>query len=754
MNILSVDSLSKGYGDKTLFEGLSFGLDDGEKVAIIGKNGSGKSTLLKIIAGEEFSDGGKAVVRSSARMIYLPQEPDIDPSLTPIDYVLSGRQDILDALDRFRIITDQLSNIHSSSSSSIPQKKDDEVLRGDNDLSTPLNASSTVENYSRTDVWNVQKPFIGGEMEYPKSEEGYPNGEKEYPKSEEDYPNGEKEYPKSEKEYPNGVKDSPYGEEDYPKEKNKNQEVEDIDQNILNDQLMKVQDFLDAEGGWDIRRKAEKYLEKLGVTLPDVPVRTFSGGEKKRVAIAKALIAEPDFLLLDEPTNHLDVDTVQWLQDVITGFGMTILFITHDRYFLDSVATRILELDEGVTTSFPGNYEQYLTKKTEMQRVEAATLSAKQKKLRTELEWLRRGAKARRTKAKSRVDDISILREEAVVRVTEEMDIRPGSTYLGGQILEAHNITKIFGGKKLIDSYNYVAQPNQRIGIIGKNGSGKSTLLNMLAGELKPDSGYVTIGQTVVIGFFKQAVEGIEKDMTVVENVKMIADHFKYGYKHEERVTAEDLLDRFMFTRKMQRSKASVLSGGELKRLALLRVLIKNPNVLFMDEPTNDFDLQTLAALEDYLDLFGGVLITISHDRAFLDRCVEYIWSFEGSNIKEYPGNYSAYLSKKEEKKQEASEKSAEETKKKAEKPIQQPKEPKKKVKLSYKEQREYDGLMDIIDKKESERGEIRKELAEGDPADYQRYGELSEKLETLGGEIDELEMRWLELGEKMDGGE
>lgn len=630
MNILSIDSLSKAYGEKTLFEELSFGMAEGEKVAIIGKNGSGKSTLLKIISGIETADSGKCVVRGSAKMIYLPQEPQIEASTTPIDYVLSGRNDIMAARQEFDKLTQELS--------------------------------------------------VAGSPE-------------------------------------------------------------------LREKLSKTQDFLDAHNGWDLRQRAEKYLDKLGITLPDSPVATFSGGERKRVALAKALIAEPDFLLLDEPTNHLDVDTVQWLQDIISGFGMTILFITHDRYFLDSVATRILELDEGVATSFPGNYEAYLTKKAEMQRVEAATLDAKQKKLKTELEWLRRGAKARRTKAKARIDDIHILKEETVRRREESMDIRPGATYLGGTILEAHNIVKEFGGRRLIDKFNYVAQPMQRIGIIGKNGSGKSTLLNMLAGELPPDSGYVTIGQTAVVGFFRQRVEGIDMDRTVLENVKIIADHFKYGYKHEERVTAEDLLDRFMFSRKMQRSKAIVLSGGELKRLALLRVLIQNPNVLFMDEPTNDFDLQTLAALEDYLDLFEGVLITISHDRAFLDRCVDFIWSFEGQNIKEYPGNYSAYLDKKESQKADTpSNTTISEQESKAS--TSSPEKPKAKKKLSYKEQREYDGLMEKIEELESERTKIRKELADGDPSDYIKYEELSKKLEALGEEIDELEMRWLELSE------
>jgi ATP-binding cassette subfamily F protein uup len=639
MNILSIDSLSKAYGDKVLFEELSFGMMEGEKVAIIGKNGSGKSTLLKIIAGEDYSDDGKCVVRTSAKMIYLPQEPLINPEQTPMEYVISAKSELVEALDDYELISKAFS------------KEYDEEKKSD-----------------------------------------------------------------------------------------------------LKSRLGKLQDYIDSQDGWNIRQKAEKYLDKLGVDLPNSPVATFSGGERKRVAIAKALIAEPDFLLLDEPTNHLDVDTVQWLQDVISGFKMTILFITHDRYFLDSVATRILELDEGVATSFPGNYEAYLTKKAEMQRVEAATLDAKQKKLKTELEWLKRGAKARRTKAKSRIDDISILKEETVRRREEGLDIRPGATYLGGTILEAHNLVKEFGGRKLIDKFNYVAQPNQRIGIIGKNGSGKSTLLNMLAGELEPDSGYVTIGQTAVVGFFRQQVRGIDMERTVVDNVKMIADHFKYGYKHEERVTAEDLLDRFMFSRKMQRSKASVLSGGELKRLALLRVLIKNPNVLFMDEPTNDFDLQTLAALEDYLDLFEGVLITISHDRAFLDRCIEFVWSFEGDIIKEYPGNYSSYLDKKEERRQESADKQSDSTSNDKAPKQKKSDPPAKRKKLSYKEQREYDGLMEKIENLEAKRSGLRAELADLDPVQYEKYGEIADSIQEIGDELDGLEMRWLELSEIVDG--
>jgi len=635
MNILSCDSLSKSYGDKVLFDSLSLGISAGERVAIIGKNGSGKSTLLKIIAGIEAQDDGRATINSQSKMVYLPQEPELNSSMTALECVLDGRQDLIKGLRDYN------------------------------------ETASAIESNSR-----------------------------------------------------------------------------EIELAVLTKRLEEIQAFLDANDGWNLEQNARKFLNKLGVVLPDSSVDTFSGGERKRVALARALLSEPDFLLLDEPTNHLDVDTVQWLQDIISSFNLTILFITHDRYFLDAIATRIIELDAGSVTSFPGNYESYLIKKAELQRVEAATLDAKAKKLHKELEWLRRGAKARRTKAKSRIQDIDVLRRDTVRISESSMDIRPGQTYLGGSILECRNVVKSFGSQNLINDFYYTAQPKQRIGIIGKNGSGKSTLLNLMAKELEPDSGYVNHGQTVVVGYFRQSVNSIDQSLTVLDNIKTIADHFKYGYKHEERVTAEDLLDRFMFSRKMQRTKASVLSGGELKRLALLQVLIKNPNVLFMDEPTNDFDLQTLAVLEDYLDLFGGVLICISHDRAFLDRVVDFIWSFEQGSIKEYPGNYSAYLEKKELSKTTSELDLTDKSVDSAGKSKNRTANESKKKKLSYKEQRLFEELPHIIVQKEELLAGVKSELSTTDPANYQAYEKLSLLLSELTNEIDELETQWLELSE------
>ncbi|GAB5465730.1 MAG: ABC-F family ATP-binding cassette domain-containing protein [Candidatus Kapaibacteriales bacterium] len=633
MNILSCDNLSKSYGEKELFQNLSFGLEEGEKVGVIGKNGSGKSTLLKIIAGIETADSGNCVIGNDIKLIYLPQEPILDASKSALECVMDGKSEVLDAKDRFEELTKLISE----------GKDEDDKLS----------------------------------------------------------------------------------------------------------ELSKVQSFIDSRNGWDLEHNARKFLDKLGIKLPDSNVATFSGGERKRVALARALISEPNLLLLDEPTNHLDVDTVQWLQDTIAGLKLSILFITHDRYFLDSIATKILELDKGESTAFPGSYEQYLSRKQELIRVEEATSEAKKKKLKNELEWLKRGAKARRTKAKSRIQDIDILKKETVRVVDPSLDIRPGATYLGGIIIEANNVDISFGGNLLLDKFNYTAEPKQRIGIIGKNGTGKTTLLNILSGEQKPDSGYVTLGQTVKVGYFRQSVKSIDMDLTVLDNVRNIADHFKYGYKHEERVTAEDLLDRFLFSRKAQRAKASVLSGGELKRLALLQVLITNPNVLFLDEPTNDFDLITLAALEDYLDLFQGLIICVSHDRAFLDRTVDYIWSLEEGRVKEFPGNYSAYLEKIELIKEDSTLNhidKIEETVTQTEK-----QKSKEKKKLSYKEKQEYESLPQEMEELEKEKNNLEFKLSEIDPKEYQLISEYTEKLEKLKEDIDTKEYRWLELSEFAD---
>jgi ATP-binding cassette subfamily F protein uup len=365
-----------------------------------------------------------------------------------------------------------------------------------------------------------------------------------------------------------------------------------------------------------------------------------SGGQRKRVAIARALMAQPDLLILDEPTNHLDAVSVQWLQDDLQATSRGLLLVTHDRYFLDAVCTRIIELDQHRLFSYDGSYESYLERKESMIAVADATADHQRNKLRTELAWLQKGAKARRTKQQSRIDWIDKMQREQKTASTEfrDIDIEVGGRFLGGKIIDAVEITH----GSLITNFTYRAAPSNRIGIIGANGSGKTTLLNILNGSIRPTSGHVGIGDTVTIGFFQQEIKDLDENATVVTNVRDIAEYIDAGVGRERYISAKELCDRFGFSSKQQHAYVHTLSGGERRRLGLLRVLMSNPNVLFLDEPTNDFDLVTLSALEDYLSYFKGVLLIVSHDRAFLDKTVDTIWAFEaGGVIKEYPGNYT-----------------------------------------------------------------------------------------------------------------
>lgn len=588
MTLFSASQLSKSYFEKTLFENISFGMQAGERVGIIGRNGAGKTSLLRIIAGIDVPDSGDIAFNREARFEYLSQLPAFD-----------------------------------------------------------------VDDLALTTVMNAY----------------------------------------------------------------------DVKHGHLED--------------WELETKARQTLGKLGIHEPLRSVHAMSGGQRKRVAIARALIADPDLLILDEPTNHLDAASVQWLQDTLQNSSRALLLVTHDRYFLDAVCNRIVEIDEHRLFSYEGSYERYLERKESMIAVADATAAHQRNKLRTELAWLQKGAKARRTKQQSRIDWIERMKQEQRTESTEfrDIDIEIGGKFLGGKIIDAVNVSL----DKLVTDFTYRAAPLDRIGIIGPNGAGKTSLLTMLAGRRAPTSGHVTLGETVNLGFFEQEIRDLKDNETVLSNVRDVAEYIDVGVGRERYITAKELCDRFGFSPKQQHAFVHTLSGGERRRLGLLRILMSNPNVLFLDEPTNDFDLVTLGALEEYLGNFKGVLLIVSHDRAFLDATVTTIWAFEeGGRIKEYPGNYSAYLEKIESRPKKQQTEST---------PDRQQPAPSAKKKLSYKEQRELQSLETQIPEVEQRIAEIEAHMSSGEGS-YADHTEWARQHAELTTKMDELTLRWLELSE------
>lgn len=512
------------------------------------------------------------------------------------------------------------------------------------------------------------------------------------------------------------------------------------------DRIEKLTRDIDNANGWNLESEAKIILSKLGIYDYYENVRNLSGGFVKRVALAKALISEPDLLILDEPTNHLDADSVQWLQDRLQEANTSILFVTHDRYFLDSVSTKIVELDQKKIFLYPGNYEKYLELKESFVDAHNAAVEHRQSKLREELAWLQRGARARRTKQKSRIDWIDKLEKEAKAIEERKIKIELGKTFMGSRIIDGHNLTKSIGGKLLFNDYTYIAKPGDRIGIIGPNGSGKSTFLNVLSGRIKPDAGTLKTGPSIKIGYFTQDSSELKPMQSVIGSLREIADWIDCGVGRDRYITAKELLLRFLFPNHQHSSLISTLSGGEKRRLGILRVLMANPNVIFLDEPTNDLDIQTLNSLERYLEDFYGTLLVVSHDRAFLDRTVDFIWAFDNKGgIKEYPGNYSAYLEKTEEnRKQQIVEKKGSEPKK-----WKKPETTKKK--LSYMEQREFDSLEKEIPLMEKQKEELEEFISKMDVREYKKIEVKSTELAELENKIEESTMRWLDLSDSVE---
>lgn len=513
-----------------------------------------------------------------------------------------------------------------------------------------------------------------------------------------------------------------------------------------------IADNVNELNQWTIEADARSMLNQLGFYDYDEKVEHMSGGQKKRIALVNALLTPADILILDEPTNHLDNAMSEWLEEYLIGFRGAILMVTHDRYFLDRVATRIVEVDQGKLYSYPGNYSEFVKLKAERQDMALATERKRKSLLRTELEWLGRGARARSTKQKAHIDRIKAMQEIKDIQEEKRVVLDSIASRMGNKTIELENISKSYDNRKLISDYSYIFLKNDRIGIIGPNGCGKTTLLKIINGIVRPDSGTIEIGQTIRIGYFSQENEYMDASMKVIDYVKEVGE---YVTTSDGKITASQMLERFLFDGAMQWSKIEKLSGGEKRRLYLMRVLMSAPNVLILDEPTNDLDIQTLTILEDYLDHFDGIIITVSHDRYFLDRIVNRTFSFEGDGkVRQFEGGYSDYLIRKElegldtEMSLKGHAAATEGQLKKGESSSKDTwKQRKPKFKFTYKEQREFETIDDDIAKLEEKLETLDAQIA-ANATNSVKLRELMDKKEEAGNELDEKMERWVYLND------
>ncbi|RQW21986.1 ABC transporter ATP-binding protein [Bacillus sp. C1-1] len=504
----------------------------------------------------------------------------------------------------------------------------------------------------------------------------------------------------------------------------------------LQSNLITLQAHMDKVDGWEASTQAKTILSKLGVFDLTAPLSTLSGGQKKRVAIARSLIQPVDLLLLDEPTNHLDHETVEWLEGHLHQYRGALVVITHDRYFLNRVATMIYELTNGNLYQYEGNFETYLEKRALREEQLEQAEAKRQNLLRREMAWLQRGAKARTTKQKARIQRVEALKNQQGLKSKEQLDVAIGSQRLGKQVIELKAVSKTLNGKALFTDLSYLLTNQERLGIIGANGSGKTTLLNIMATRLEPDNGACIVGETVKIGYYTQEDAELDGNLTVIDYIKQVAE-VVYTAKGDQ-ITAEQMLERFLFPRAQQWTFIRRLSGGEKRRLYLLRILMGEPNVLFLDEPTNDLDVETLAVLEDYIETFPGTVVTVSHDRYFLDRVVEQMLIFENGTVQRYQGDYTDYL---EEKRTQVVPKKEKE-----------PSVERKKVgkKLSYKEQREWDGIDEKIASLEEKQASL-EEIIQEAGSDYGKIADTMKEKEVVDEELDQTLERWAELAEKVE---
>jgi ABC transport system ATP-binding/permease protein len=630
VSYLQIDNLKKSFGDLVLYNNLSLGIAEGQRVALIARNGMGKTTLLNIIAGIEDYEAGSVVFRRDLRISYLEQEPHYPAELS-----------VLEACFR----------------------SDNEIIR-------------TIARYEGFMILEEQH------LEHPEGE-------------------------------------------------------------TLEDLLH----LMDYHKAWDYEVRVKQILSQLKIKDFEQQIQYLSGGQLKRVALANALITEPELLILDEPTNHLDLEMIEWLESYLTKSGISLLMVTHDRYFLDRVCNVILELDQGQMFSYPGNYSYYLEKRQERIEVFNSELDRANNLFRKELDWMRRQPQARATKAKSRIDSYYDLETKvAQKRVEDAISLNVKASYLGTKIFEANYISKAFGETKLLDNFYYNFARYEKVGIVGKNGTGKTTFLRMLMGQEKPDSGSFDIGETVVFAYYSQSGLKFNEQMKVIDVVRDIAEEISLG--DGKKLSASQFLQHFLFTPETQHNFVYKLSGGEKRRLYLCTVLMTNPNFLVLDEPTNDLDIVTLNILEDYLQNFKGCVLVVSHDRYFMDKIVDHLLVFEGdANVRDFPGNYSQYREWKDvQDSEERQKKQIAKTDSRIPVTAGEPKIDRPR-KLSFKEQKEFENLETDIEKLEAEKAVIETALSSGTCTGVE-IEQHSIRFSELNGLIDEKTMRWMELSE------
>lgn len=585
MNILNIEHVSKIFGEKKIFDDVSYGIHEGDKIGIIGINGTGKTTLLKMIAGLEETDEGQVIRQNGLRVNYLPQNPEFAQEDTVLGYVTQVTQ------------------------------------------------------------------------------------EKEY--------------------------------------------------------------------------EARNILNKLGITDHEEPIEILSGGQKKRVALAKALVNPADVLILDEPTNHLDNEMVTWLEEYLIAFKGVIIMVTHDRYFLDRVTNKILEISHGKLYGYEANYSKFLEMKAQREEMELASERKRQSILRMELEWAKRGCRARTTKQKARLERLEALKNGQAPIRDANVELDSIGTRMGKKTIEFHNVSKQYDNKRLINEFDYIVLKNQRLGIIGPNGCGKTTLMKLITGRIEPDEGEIVIGDTIQIGYFAQEAEDMNENQRVIDYIKDVAE---YVPTKDGRITASQMLERFLFDGNLQYTPIGKLSGGEKRRLYLCKVLMESPNVLILDEPTNDLDIPTLTILEDYLDSFNGIIIAVSHDRYFLDNLVDRIFAFEGEGVlKQYEGGYTDYL---EAKQRYATENITKQTdnKKPNNKDDWKQNRPTK-LKFSYKEQKEYETIDEDIASLEEKIESLDQEMI-ANATNSAKLSELMTAKEEAEKALEEKMERWVYLND------
>lgn len=621
MNYITVENISKSYGELELFSNLSFSIHKDDKIAFVAKNGSGKTSILNILSGDDTPDTGQVVMRNGLRISFLSQSPKFDDNLT---------------------INDTIFNSDS------PQL---EIIK------------------------NYEKALLR-----PEDTEAY----------------------------------------------------------------QKAFEQMDIHNAWEFELQFKQILSQLKLDNLDQKISTMSGGQIKRLALAQALISNPDVLVLDEPTNHLDLEMIEWLEQYFAKSQFTLFMVTHDRYFLERVCNEIIELDHGKLYTYKGNYSYYLENKEARIQLEQVETGKAKQLFKKELEWMRRQPKARTTKSKSRIDDFSDIKKRAHQRRKDhKVELEINMERLGSKIVEFHKVSKSFKDKVILDGFEYVFKKGERIGIIGKNGTGKSTFLNMLTHTSPPDSGKIIIGDTVKFGYYTQGGIEVKPDQKVIDVIKAYGEYIPLAKGRQ--ISAKQLLERFLFDGKKQHDFVEKLSGGEQKRLYLCTVLIQNPNFLILDEPTNDLDIVTLNILEDFLLDFPGCLLVVSHDRYFMDKIVDHLFVFKGDGeVQDFPGNYSDY------REYESSQPSEAKSDVKNE-PVSETKDIQNKAqKLSYNEQKEYKNLESKIRSLELDKKALEEKFNDVSLS-QDKINELSQQLQNIINDIEDKEMRWFELSEKFE---